>query len=110
MTRSTLLSVDAKDASGGGGRSSGVFAGAVPVANRRKVLDPHGMHRAFPEIWAQYLRDHYGDSRARIMLAFGVDDRTVRAWQSGLNMPSGHKVAIAAARHPEFFAAIKVAA
>jgi hypothetical protein len=92
------------------GRSPGVFAGRLPVKSRRPALDPHGMHREFPAIWSRYLRDHYGTNRGAIMMAFAVDDRTVRSWQSGLNMPSGNKVALAAARHPEFFAAIEVAA
>jgi hypothetical protein len=74
------------------------------------VLDPYGMHREFPSIWSQYLKDHYGTRRGRIMEAFNVDDRTVRAWLAGLNAPSGSKVALAAARHPEFFAALGVAA
>lgn len=89
---------------------SGVFVGRLPVADQRKALDPHGMHRAFPDIWAQYLRDHYGGRRGLVMEAFSVDDRTVRSWLNGLNAPSGSKVALAAARHPEFFAALQVAA
>ena len=76
----------------------------------RPVLDPHRMHRAFPDIWARYLAEHYGGRRGRIMEAFSVDDRTVRSWLAGLNAPSGAKVALAAARHPEFFAALEVAA
>lgn len=94
----------------GSGAAPGVIAGRLPGPDRRNALDPHGMHRQFPDIWAQYLRDHYGSRRGLIMEAFGVDDRTVRSWLSGLNAPSGAKVALAAARHPEFFAALRVAA
>lgn len=97
-------------AEAGAGASGGVFAGRLSVASCRPALDPHGMHRAFPGIWAEYLALHYASRRGRIMEAFDVDDRTVRAWLAGMNAPSGHKVAIAAARHPAFFAALKVAA
>jgi len=91
------------------GKVTGVFAGALPVASRRPVLDPHGMHRNFPDIWADYLQRYYGGSRGRIMEGFRVDDRTVRAWLTGVNKPSGDKVALAAARHPDFFAELAVA-
>ncbi|MBB4207256.1 hypothetical protein [Roseinatronobacter bogoriensis] len=91
------------------GNVAGVFAGALPVKNKRAALDPHGMHREFPDIWAEYLHKYYGGRRGRIIEEFGVDDRTARAWLSKLNKPSGPKVALAAARHPEFFAAIEAA-
>lgn len=99
---------DAGTARGGvsSGEASGVFAGRLPVENKRPSLDPYGMHRNFPELWARYLVEHYGTSRGRIMDAFSVDDRTVRAWLSGTNQPRGSSVAIAAARHPEFFAGL----
>lgn len=60
------------------------------------------MHREFPAIWAQYLKDHYGGRRGLIMDVFGCDDRTVRSWLSGLNAPKGSVVAMAVALDPGF--------
>lgn len=90
------------DAEGGVGGLAAPVAGADPCAD--PCPDTWAFQRAFPDLWLRYLTVHYRGRRGAIMEAFGVDDRTVRAWLSGLNAPRGSVVAMAALRHPAFFA------
>jgi hypothetical protein len=96
-------------------RSPVLFPGKSPAQAGKfpapaQVFDPYKMHRDFPEIWARYLREmHRGDVR-QICRLFSVDERTVRSWLKAQNAPKGSVVAMAAIVHPEFFAALRVAA
>ncbi|MGV6848571.1 MAG: hypothetical protein ACWA5A_09350 [Marinibacterium sp.] len=64
-------------------------------------LDPHRVHREFPERWRDYIRAHYGTNYARIMQEFHVSERTARKWCNGEGGCNGGNVAIAVERHPD---------
>jgi hypothetical protein len=110
MARPVLHVAPGDDAPKRSGASSGVFAGRLPVRHARPALDPYAMHRNFPAIWAQYLRETFDGDRALICLTFRVDDRTVRSWLDGLNAPKGSVVALAAVLTPGFADMMRAAA
>jgi hypothetical protein len=94
---------------GQGRKSSGVFAGRLPVRHARPTLDPYAARQMFPEVWARFLRETFGTSAA-VAAAFRCDDRTARSWLNATNSPQGHVVALAAVQYPEFRELLGVAA
>ena len=66
---------------------------------RRAALDPHRIHRQFPERWSAYIKAHYR-SLSEISEAFDVSEKTARNWWTGRTGANGGHVAIAVDRHP----------
>jgi hypothetical protein len=69
-----------------------------------KVFDPYKYKTEFPELWAQYLRGNFRNIEC-VAVAFDVTFQCASNWWSGSNRPSGDKVALAAIRDPQGFAA-----
>ena len=70
-------------------------AGSAPRAG----LDPHRIHRQFPERWSAYIKAHYR-TLSEISDAFDVSEKTARNWWTGRTGANGGHVAIAVDRHP----------
>lgn len=69
-----------------------------------KVFDPFRYRTEFPELWSAYLRAHFRNIE-NVAVAFDVTFQTACNWWNGTHRPSGDKVALAAIRDPEGFAA-----
>lgn len=67
------------------GEFSGPASGVPALRMPADALDPHDLHRRFPEMWARYLIEAFAGSQRRLRIAmhFNVDESTVRAWESG---------------------------
>lgn len=66
------------------------------------ALDPHRMRVEFADIWADYLRKHYGRAET-VAYMFGVTFQTACNWLSGVSRPTGDKVMLEFASHPDRF-------
>lgn len=64
------------------------------------ALDPHRMRVEFAGIWADYLRKHYGQAET-VAYMFGVTFQTACNWLSGVSRPTGDKVMLEFASHPD---------
>lgn len=69
-----------------------------------KVFDPYRLRHEFPDLWSAYLRGTFRNPEA-VSVAFGVTFQTACNWWNATHRPSGDKVALAALRDPEGFAA-----
>ena len=69
-----------------------------------KVFDPYRFRSDFPDLWSAYLRANFRNPEA-VSVAFSVTFQSACNWWNGTHRPSGDKVALAALRDPEAFAA-----
>jgi hypothetical protein len=69
-----------------------------------KVLEPDRMRFEFPDLWSSYLRSNFRNPET-VSVAFDVTFQTACNWWNATHRPSGDKVALAALRDPEGFAA-----
>jgi hypothetical protein len=69
-----------------------------------KVFDPYRFRAEFTDLWSGYLRDSFRNVEA-VAVAFDVTFQTACNWWNGTHRPSGDKVALAALRDPQRFAA-----
>lgn len=85
----------------GPAQSSGNAAGqnAAPPPGARR-LDPHAIHKHFPERWSAYIRANFKDLK-EVQRAFDVSERAARRWWTGEGGANGGYVAIAVDIHPE---------
>jgi len=58
------------------------------------------MRVEFADIWADYLRKHYGRAET-VAYMFGVTFQTACNWLSGVSRPTGDKVMLEFASHPD---------
>ena len=68
------------------------------------ILEPDRMRFEFPDLWSAYLRASFRNPEM-VSVAFGVTFQTACNWWNATHRPSGDKVALAALRDPEGFAA-----
>lgn len=69
-----------------------------------KVFEPYRFRSEFPDMWSAYLRASFRNPET-VSVAFGVTFQTAWNWWNATHRPSGDKVALAALRDPEGFAA-----
>tara|TARA_Y100001963_G_scaffold73574_2_gene102300 strand:- start:5550 stop:5927 length:378 start_codon:yes stop_codon:yes gene_type:complete len=77
-----------------------VFDLAAHRGKARPAYDPHRMRVQFADIWADYLRCHYGRAET-VAYMFGVTFQTACNWLSGVSRPTGDKVMLEFASHPD---------
>ncbi len=77
-----------------------VFDLSVRQRRARLAFDPYRMRVEFAEIWADYLRKHYGRAET-VAYMFGVTFQTACNWLSGVSRPTGDKVMLEFASHPD---------
>jgi len=78
------------------GDMSGGHAQRPPLARR---MDPHRVHRDFPDRWCRYIRAHFTSLR-HVCQVFDVSERTARKWWNGETGAVGGHVAVAVQEHP----------
>lgn len=69
-----------------------------------KVFEPYWFKTEFPDLWSAYLRGSFRNPET-VSVAFDVTFQTACNWWNATHRPSGDKVALAALRDPEGFAA-----
>lgn len=75
------------------------LAGGDTVA-RPTALDPHRIHRDFPDRWSAYIRAHFR-TVAQVCAGFEVSERTARKWWDAEGGANGGHVAVACRTHPD---------
>lgn len=63
------------------------------------AVDPHRIHRDFPQRWQAYIRANFYDLR-HVQQVFAVSERTARSWWNGETGANGGHVAVAVRAHP----------
>ena len=67
----------------------------APLPRAPRSFDMHGLRRAFPDLWAKFLRDHFAGDALRIAVFFDVTPRAAEDWLNGVSGPRGAPVAMA---------------
>lgn len=86
------------------GSSPRLLSGSKPDPLGPRAVDVWAVAKQFPARWAIFMHEVYGGDVARIMLDFGVCERTARKWVRGEGGVNSRHSTVAQLEHPEAYA------